>query len=188
MEVRGSGVRFPGPTGLRTDALIAAITSIIPSGRLVVKVSMRMAQTEGMWRKVPLLAAGGGLGFWVANFVISRTSIAAEYRAALSIPYVPMLLQAALGGLILGFCVSYFLVRFFHKLPTESPILKSVMLSFIALIVVTVLIEAPAKSLTATSDPLRYFLIATSFNVLRILALGVAIGSLYDRLDGRVTG
>lgn len=147
-----------------------------------------MARPEGMWRKVPVLAAAGGLGFWVANFVISRTPIAAEYRAALSIPYVPMLLQAALGGMILGFCVSYLLVRFFDKLPTESPILKSLMLSFGALIVVTVLIEAPAKSLTTTSDPSRYFLIATLFNLLRILALGVAIGSLYDSLDGRVTG
>lgn len=147
-----------------------------------------MARPEGMWRKVPVLAAAGGLGFWVANFVISRTPIAAEYRAALSIPYVPMLLQAALGGMILGFCVSYLLVRFFDKLPTESPILKSLMLSFGALIVVTVLIEAPAKSLTTTSDPSRYFLIATLFNLLRILALGVAIGSLYDTLVGRVTG
>ncbi len=146
-----------------------------------------MARPEGIWRKVSILAVGGGLGFWIANFVVSRTPIAAEYRAALSIAYVPMLLQALLGGLVLGFCVSYFLVRFFDKLPTKSPILKSVILSFIALIFVTVLIEAPAKALTTTSNPLRYFLIAALINVLRILALGLAIGYLYDRVHERVT-
>ena len=146
-----------------------------------------MSQPEGMWRRASILAVGGGLGFWVANFAVSLTPTAAEYRAALSIAYVPMLLEALLGGLIIGLSVSYALLRFFDKLPTKSPILKSVILSFIALIIVTLLIEVPAKSLTTTSDPLRYFLIAALFNMLRILALGVVIGYLYERLGGRVT-
>ena len=38
-----------------------------------------------MWKKVALLTVAGGLGFWVANFAISLTPVAAEYRAALSI-------------------------------------------------------------------------------------------------------
>ncbi len=147
-----------------------------------------MTQAEGMWKKVAILTVGGGLGFWVANFAISVTPVAAEYRAALSIAYVPMLLEALVGGLIIGFGVSYSLLRFFDRLPTKSPILKSVILSFVALIVVTLLIEVPAKSLTTTSDPLRYFLIGAVFNVLRFLALGVVIGYLYDRLDRRVGG
>ena len=133
------------------------------------------------------MALEGGLGFWVANFAISLTPIAAEYRAALSISYLPMLLEALLGGLIIGFCVSYALLRFFDRIPTRNPILKSVLLSFIAFVIITVLIEVPAKSFTATSDALRYFLIGTTFNALRILALGVVIGYLYDRLDGRVS-
>jgi hypothetical protein len=146
-----------------------------------------MSQPEGMWRKAAILAVGGALGFWVANFAISLTPIAVEYRAALSISYVPMLLEALLGGLIVGFCVSYCLLRFFDKLPTKSPILKSAILSLIALITVTLLVEVPSKSFATTSDPLRYFLIAALFNVLRILALGMVIGYLYDRLNGRVT-
>jgi hypothetical protein len=146
-----------------------------------------MAQPQGIGRKALILAIGGGLGFWLANFAISLTPIAAEYRAALSISYVPMLLQALLGGLILGFCVSYFLLRFFDKIPAKSPILKSVLLSFIALVIVTMLIEVPAKFLTTTSDAWRYFLIGAVFNGLRILALGVVIGNLYGRLDGCVT-
>jgi hypothetical protein len=130
-----------------------------------------------------ILAATGGLAFWVANFAISLTPIAAEYRAALSISYYPMLLEALIGGLIIGFCISYSLLRFFDKLPTKSPILKSITLSFIALIVVTVLIEVPAKFLTPTNNAMRYFLIGTTFNVIRIPALGIVIGYLYRWLN-----
>lgn len=129
------------------------------------------------------MAIGGGLGFWAANFAISLTPIAAEYRVALSISYFPMLLEALLGGLIIGFFVSYFLLRFFDKLPTKNPILKSVILSFIVLIIVTILIGG-LSSFLSTSDVLRYFLIGTIFNVLRFLALGIGIGYLYKRFDG----
>ncbi len=71
-----------------------------------------MPKIQKFWRKVLALAVVGGLGFWVANFGISLTPIAAEYRNALSISYFPMLLEALLGGLMIGFCVSYFLLRF----------------------------------------------------------------------------
>jgi hypothetical protein len=81
-----------------------------------------MTQSKGIWRKASILAMGGGLGFWVANFAISLTPIAAEYRAVLSISYLPMLLEALFGGLIIGFCVSYFLLRFFDNIPTKNPI------------------------------------------------------------------
>ena len=74
-----------------------------------------MTQSKGTWRKVLLLAIVGGLAFWVTNFAISRTPIAAEYRAALSISYLPMIVESLIGGLIVGFCVSYFLLRFFEK-------------------------------------------------------------------------
>jgi NhaP-type Na+/H+ or K+/H+ antiporter len=139
-----------------------------------------------MWRKTSILAVAGAIGFWLANFAISLTPIAAEYRAALSISYFPMLLEALLGGLIIGFFVSYFLIRFFDRIPTRDPILKSVMLSVIVLAIVTLLIEVPAKFLDTTNDALRYFLIGAMFNALRILALGAVIGYLYGRLNGRV--
>ena len=142
-----------------------------------------MIQSKEIWRKAPILTIAGGLAFWVANFAISLTPIAAEYRAALSISYFPMLLESLLGGLIIGFCVSYFLLRFFDKIPTKNPILKSVILSFIVLIIVTITIGGPGSFL-ATSDVLRYFLIGTIFNVIRILALGKGIGYVYDKLNG----
>lgn len=135
-------------------------------------------------KEMTILAIAGGLGFWVTNFAISLTPIAAEYRAALSISYLPMLLEALLGGLMIGFCVSYCLLRFFDKLPTKNSVLKSVILSFIVLLIVTILIEVPAKFLTTTNDAWHYFLIGAMFNVIRILALGIVIGYLYDKLHG----
>jgi hypothetical protein len=140
-----------------------------------------MNGSKGIWRMVVVLAAVGGLAFWVVNFAISRTPIAAEYRAALSISYFPMLVESLIAGLIIGFCVSYFLLRFFDKLPTKNPISKSVILTFIVLIIVTISIGGPSSFLT-TSDVSRYFLIGTIINILRILALGIAIGYLYIRL------
>jgi NhaP-type Na+/H+ or K+/H+ antiporter len=144
------------------------------------------SRRQKSYKKLFKLAIAGGFGFWVASFAISRTPIAAEYRTALSISYLPMLLESLLGGLVMGFCVSYFLLRFFDKIPTKNPILKSIILSFLALIIVTIITEIPASFLTPTSDALRYFLIGAIFNVLRILALGIVIGYLYKRLYGGV--
>ena len=134
-------------------------------------------------KKLYKLTIGGGAAFWLANFAISRTPISAEYRTALSISYLPMLVESLIAGLIIGFFVSYFLLRFFNKIPTQDPISKSVILTFIVLIIVTILIGGPSSFL-ATSDVLRYFLIGTIFNVLRFLALGIGIGYLYKRLYG----
>lgn len=136
-----------------------------------------------IWREALVLAIAGGFGFWVANFAISLTPIAAEYRTALSIAYVAMLLEAFLGSLIIGFCVSYCLLRYFDKIPTKNPILKSVILSAIALLIVTLLIELPAKFFTTTPGALRYFLIGTLFNTFRLLAMGSVIGYLYGKRD-----
>lgn len=126
-------------------------------------------------RNVFALSFVGGSAFWVANYAISRTPIAAEYRAALSISYFPMLIESMMGGLIIGFWVSYLLLRFFDKIPAKEPMLKSLMLSLIVLILVTILIGGPSSYYT-TSDVLRYFLIGTIINLIRILALGIAIG------------
>jgi hypothetical protein len=142
-----------------------------------------MTQSKGIWRKVIVLALLGGLGFWLTNFAISLTPIAAEYRAGVSISYFPMLLEALVGGLIIGFGVSFFLLRFSDKIPTKNPVLKSVTLSLLALIIVTILLEVPSHFFIPNSDPMRYFIIGLLFNVLRILVLGIVIGYLYKRLE-----
>ncbi len=141
-----------------------------------------MPPRRAVWKPASKLAIAGGLAFWIANFAISLTPIAAEYRDALAIAYVPMLVQAAAGGLVIGFCVGYCMLRFPPRIPLVAPMSRSLALSLVALIVVTLVIEVPAKFNSTLSDPWRYFAIGSLFNAVRILALGVAIGLVYDTL------
>jgi hypothetical protein len=131
-------------------------------------------------KKVFLLTLLGGLAFWLTNFAISRTSVAAEYRAAMSISYNPMLLESWVGGLVIGLWVSYPLVRYYKKIPGKNPIIKSIILSTIVLILVTITLGGPS-SFFATSNVMRYFIIGTIFNVIRITALGLTIGWVCKR-------
>ena len=132
-------------------------------------------------KKLYKLTIGGGVAFWAANFAISRTPIAAEYRGALSISYYPMLLAATVGGLMIGFCVSYFLLRFFDWIPGRHPIFKAWILSFSVMVFIEVL--------SALGDPSHtsiYLLLDTGMNAPRFLALGLAIGDLFDKKKGKV--
>jgi len=140
-----------------------------------------MTQPTGIWKKTIILTLAGGLAFGVTTLAISLLSLSAEYRAAESISNIQ---TVWVGGLIIGMViaclVSYFLLRFFGKIPTKNPILKSIVLSFIALVIILILIEVPSS--LRTSDPLYWFLIGVILNVPRFLVIGIVIGYLYKRL------
>ena len=139
----------------------------------------------GLYKHLPRLALAGGVTFWATSFATSLLPIAAEYRAALSISYLPMVLVELLAaGLIVGLLVSFFLLRLYEALPTESPMLKAEILSVVALVVLTI-VTWGAGSLAEPSDASRYFLIGTVLNLPRFLALGIAVGYSYKRLYGR---
>ena len=130
------------------------------------------------------LTIGGGLAFWATTIATSLLPIAAEYRAAYSNWSVQTVWVASLPmGMMIGCCVSYFLLRFFDKLPTKNAVPKSVVLGFVALIMATILIDVPQSLLGPTNgDVSYYFLIGLSFNAARFLFLGVVIGYLYKRI------
>ena len=133
------------------------------------------------YKKLFKLTIGGGVAFWATTVAISLTPFAAEFRAILSISYVESaLIEPFIGGTIISCCLSYFLLRFFDKIPTKHPILKSVILSFAAIVVIEVL-----STFGNLSNAYVYLIIDTVMNVPRILALGIVIGYLYDRLSGR---
>ena len=140
-------------------------------------------EPTGRWGGSVVLASAGGAAFWVANLVISLTPIAADYRAGLSISYLPMLLEALVGGLILASGISVILIRFPDRVPGRGPFSKSILLSVIAFVVVTSAIEIPAKLLSGIPDAARYFVTGTVFNAIRILTMGVVIGAVARRLD-----
>ena len=127
------------------------------------------------------LATWGGLGFWLANLAVSLTSLAAHYRSALGIAYAPMLLEALLGGFIVGLAVSFVLLRYHDVLPGRSFVAQSVVLCFVAMVIATGLVELVARSAASTNDPLRIFLIGLGLNIVRFLVLGLVIGFLQRR-------
>jgi len=102
------------------------------------------------------------------------------FRAALSISYVQMILiESLIGGMIISCGLSYILLRFFERIPTKNPILKSAILGFAALCIVLILVYVAASR---TSDTSNIFLIGAVLNIPRFLFVGVAIGYLYKRL------
>ena len=133
-------------------------------------------------KKLLLLAAAGGAAFWIIDFGMAVSPIADEYRAAFSIASLPVaLVEALVGGLIIGCCVSYFLLRFFNRAPGKTPIFKALILSFSFMIVIEVL--------SALGNPAHasvYLLLDTGMNAPRFLALGLVIGYLFDKQKGKV--
>ncbi len=100
-----------------------------------------------------------------------------EYKAAFSISYLPLaLVEAFVGGMIIAAFVSYSLLRFFDKISVKNPILKALILSFLALVIIEVL-----STLANPSNASVYLFLDTAMNVPRILALGIVIGYLYNK-------
>ena len=137
--------------------------------------------SHGFYKKLFTLAAAGGVAFWVVDFAIAMSPISSEYMAAFSISSLPLaLVEAFVGGMVIACFVSFFLLRFFEKIPTKNPILKSVILSFAAIVVIEVL-----STFGNPSNAYVYLLVYTVMNTPRILALGIVVGYLYKKLYGQ---
>ncbi len=133
-------------------------------------------------KKLFALTIGGGLVFWAASIATSLLPIAAEYRAAWSDWSVQTVWVGSLPmGMIIGFCVSWFLLRYFDEIPSKNPIIKSGILASIALVIAVVLIDIPQSFFGGSNSPaaLYYFFIGVLFNAARFLLLGIVIGCLY---------
>jgi heme/copper-type cytochrome/quinol oxidase subunit 2 len=136
--------------------------------------------SDNFYKKLLKLTVGGGVTFWATTIAFSLLPIAGEFRAEVSISYVQVVLvQSLIFGLIIEFLVSYFLVRFFDRIPTKNPILKSEILSFVALVIALIVLGVAASR---TSDALQVFLIGATLNVPRFLIPGIIVGYLYKRL------
>jgi len=138
------------------------------------------------------LTIAGGLAFWATSIATSLLPIAAEYRAAGSDWSIQTVWIASLPvGMIIGYGVSWFLLRYFDKIPSKNPMLKSGILSFIALIIAVILIDVPRSffGMSNSSAALYYFLIGVMVNAARFLLPGIVIGYLYtERMHSLVKG
>jgi hypothetical protein len=133
-------------------------------------------------KKLLMLAAAGGAAFWIIDFVISVSPIAAEYKAAFSISSLPVaLVEALVGGLVIALCVGFFLLRFFDRVPGKKSIFKALILSFFVMVTI--------EGFSALANPSHasiYLLLETGMNAPRFLALGLVIGYLFDKQKGKV--
>ena len=138
--------------------------------------------SDKFYKKLLKLTVGGGVTFWATTITFSLLPIAGEFRAEVSISYIQVVIvQSLLFGLIIECCVSYFLLRFFDKIPTKNPILKSEILSLVALVIALIVLQVAASR---TSDALQVFLIGAMLNVPRFLIPGIVVGYLYKRRNG----
>jgi len=87
-----------------------------------------------------------------------------------------MVAEAAGGGLVVSGAVAFVLARFPERVPGRGPIRKAVLIAGAALVLVTVFLEVPAKMRSGAPGFGHWLLVATVFNAIRILALGVSIG------------
>ena len=133
-------------------------------------------------KKLLMLVVAGGAAFWITDFVISVSPISAVYKAAFSISSLPVALAEALvGGLVIALCVSFFLLRFFDRVPGKKPIFKALIFSFLVMVIIEVFsaLGNPAHSSV-------YLLLDTGMNAPRFLALGLVIGYLFDKQKRKV--
>ena len=126
----------------------------------------------GWW----VLTLAGAAAFWSANLAISLTPVAAEFRSARSISYVPMLVEAAAGGLVVAGAVAFLLTRFPGRVPGHDPLGKALALSAAALVLLTAFVGLPTALRSDVPDPGHWLMVETVINAIRLLALGVAIG------------
>ena len=144
-------------------------------------------KSSGYMRILLRLTLAGGMVFWVTTILTSLLPLAAEYRAAFSNWSIQSVwLGSLFSGLLISCCVSYSFLRYFEGIPAKGAVLKSVMVSACALILITVLIDVP-RGFQGHGDALLYSLIGFVFNLARFLLLGTAIGWQYKRLSTRVS-
>jgi len=142
----------------------------------------KVQASQEFTKKLLMLTTVGGVGFWITDFVFAVSPIAAAYKAAFSISSLPVALAEALaGGLVIALCVSFFMLRFFDRVPGEKPIFKALILSFFVMLVIEVF--------SALGNPAHasvYLVLNTGMNIPRFLALGLVTGYFFDKGKGKV--
>jgi NO-binding membrane sensor protein with MHYT domain len=133
-------------------------------------------------KKLLMLAAAGGAAFWITDFVIAVSPITTEYKAAFSISSLPLALAEALvGGLVIALCVSFYLLRFYDRIPSKKPIFKALILSCFIMVMI--------EGFSALGNPSHasvYLLLDTGMNAPRFFALGLVNGYLFNKIKRKV--
>ena len=129
-----------------------------------------------------ILTIAGSASFWITDFIMSVSPFAAEYKAAFSISSLPVaLVEAFAGSMVIALCVSFFLLRFFDRIPGKQPIFKALFLTFFMMLMIESFL-----TLGNPADAYVYLVLDTAMNIPRFLALGLVIGYLFDNQNRKL--
>lgn len=124
-----------------------------------------------------ILTIAGSASFWITDFIMSVSPIAAEYKAAFSISSLAVaLVEAFAGSMVIALCVSFFLLRFFDRIPGKRPIFKALFLTFFMMLMIESFV-----TLGNPADAYVYLVLDTAMNIPRFLALGLVTGYFLDK-------
>jgi len=82
---------------------------------------IEMRASREFIKKLLMLAAAGGEAFWVIDFVISISPIAAQYKSAFLISSLSVaLVEALIDGMMIALYVSFFLIFSLTGFPAKT--------------------------------------------------------------------
>lgn len=117
--------------------------------------------------------------FGVVAFVLARVAThllvpnPAGFRTSPLIDF-----GSAFLGAIIAFSISWYLIRYYNRIPLDGPILKSIVLSILALVILGGL------STLASQGNAFYFAVYLVYEAATFIVTGVSIGFAYGRIYG----
>ena len=119
-------------------------------------------------------ALAGGIPFGLLSLLLPKL-ISPPQILSLTAPSSVFVSVAefVLVGVFVGFCVSYYMIRYFDRLPFRNPLTKAVFLSLIALLIISII------ETFLHAENLSYFIISILYNAPRFLVLGVSMGMYF---------
>ena len=135
----------------------------------------RRTKSLGVYKMAYKPAIAGAIAFWLAG---TATRLILPSPPGLS-PSPWFSVGRLFWSIIVGGSVSYYLIWYFDKIPSKNPIIKSVILSSLALIMIDGLVM-----LFYLSNPLNFFLLFVSYEAATFIVAGVVIGFVHVKLYG----
>jgi hypothetical protein len=120
----------------------------------------------------------GGTVFWLLGLATALLPIPHEFGIFSGSLSGTGLVALLLGALFVALWVSFYFIYFFDKIPTQNPVLKSVIVSFLGLLIIGFL-----GIFLNLKNPASFYLYDLAVNGPRTLALGVAVGYSYQRFE-----
>ena len=128
----------------------------------------------GIYRKSLIPTLTGGLAYvFVSSIQASLLSVPQELRSPATIQVA---VDELIGGLFISLCIAFYAVKIANHGWFKGLIMKSIIFSLIALLIVTILV-----TLIHLSDSSNYFLLFFVYDIPRYLALGLVVGFTLER-------